>query len=223
MKYRKISVAIWADERFRELSDDGKLTFLYLLTHPAMTAVGAMRATPAGLAAELSWNPRRLQRALAPAVERGMLELNAAAGYIALPNFLKHNRPENPNVVRGWARSLGAIPECPEKARLIARCVAILTEPGSREAFMAAYRKEFGRAVPLNGLETVSEPLGVTVSNTGTGTNEPEPEPEPPSGGTVPPRPSMLAMDRIDRNGHGPEIPGARLVTLPRPAASAPR
>ena len=44
-KYRKVDPKIWNDEKFRELSDSAKLLFLFLLTHPHMTPLGAMRAT----------------------------------------------------------------------------------------------------------------------------------------------------------------------------------
>lgn len=44
MKYRKISPCIWNDAKVRELSDKGKLALLFLLTHPHMTPLGAIRA-----------------------------------------------------------------------------------------------------------------------------------------------------------------------------------
>lgn len=33
--YRKIDPRIWNDERFRVLTDSGKLAFLFVLTHPS--------------------------------------------------------------------------------------------------------------------------------------------------------------------------------------------
>ena len=53
MRYRKVALVIWQDEKFRAFTDDGKLAFLFLLTHPAMTSVGAMRATVAAISAFL--------------------------------------------------------------------------------------------------------------------------------------------------------------------------
>jgi hypothetical protein len=52
-RYRKIDPRIWNDAKFRALLDDAKFVFMLLLTHPHMTALGAMRATLAGSAAEL--------------------------------------------------------------------------------------------------------------------------------------------------------------------------
>lgn len=48
MKYRKISPCIWNDAKVRELSDKGKLALLFLLTHPHMTPLGAIRANAPG-------------------------------------------------------------------------------------------------------------------------------------------------------------------------------
>ncbi len=56
MKYRKIDPRIWNDEKFRNLSDKGKLVFLFVLTHPHMTSLGGMRTTLNGLAQELGWS-----------------------------------------------------------------------------------------------------------------------------------------------------------------------
>ena len=121
-RYRKIDSRMWNDEKVRTFSDDGKLSFLFLLTHPAMTAVGAMRATLPGLAAELSWPEKRFRTAIAPAIQLGMVEVNEVAAYVALPNFLRYNEPQGPNSVKAWTTALEAIPECAEKARLLARC-----------------------------------------------------------------------------------------------------
>ena len=62
-RYRKIETRIWNDQKFNELSDDGKLLLLMLLTHPHLTSIGAMRATLPGLASELHWSLERLQQA----------------------------------------------------------------------------------------------------------------------------------------------------------------
>jgi hypothetical protein len=169
MKYRKIDTRFWSDEKVRAFSDDGKLGFLFLLTHPALTALGAMRGTLNGLAAELGWPVKRLRKALAPAIEQGMIELNETASYIALPNFLRFNPAENPNVAMAWVSALDLIPECPEKQGLVARCRASLSGPQAasrRQGFEEAFAKAFG--------QPFTEPLPKGMPNP-----EPEPLPEP--------------------------------------------
>lgn len=53
-RYRKIDPRIHNDAKFKALSERGKLFFLTILTHPHMTALGAMRATEAGLCEEMA-------------------------------------------------------------------------------------------------------------------------------------------------------------------------
>jgi uncharacterized phage protein (TIGR02220 family) len=121
--YHKISPAIWRDEKVRAFTDDAKLAWIFMLTHPSTTPLGVLPATIAGLAAELGWKPGRFRKAIARAREQGMLEIDEGACYIGFRNWLRHNEPEGPNVVNGaWLKSLDQIPECAAKRRLIVRC-----------------------------------------------------------------------------------------------------
>ena len=101
--YRKIYTKIWNDEKFRSFSDGGKLVFFFLLTHPGMTSIGAMRGTIPGLAAELGWTTEAFREAFQEAYAKGIVEHDERASFIGLPNFLKYNKPESPNVVKAWA------------------------------------------------------------------------------------------------------------------------
>jgi hypothetical protein len=126
-RYRKIDPRIWNDEKFNALSDFGKLAFLFLLTHPSMTCLGAMRATIEGLAAELGWPVKIFSEAIDPAIEAGMIKLNAHARYIGLSNFLRYNKPEGPNSVKkAWVTAFDLLPECQEKRDLLTHCRAYL-------------------------------------------------------------------------------------------------
>jgi len=126
-RYRKIDTRIWNDEKFRAFSDDAQLAFFFVLTHPSMTALGAMRGTIAGLAAEKGWQVGRFADAIQDTIREGMLEVNEKACFIAARNFLRYNEPEGPNSVsKAWVQALDLIPECPEKWMLIARCRSYL-------------------------------------------------------------------------------------------------
>lgn len=130
-RYRKIDPGIWNDEKFRNIPDNGKLSVLFVLTHPHMTSIGAMRGTVAGLAAEMGWSFDDMQDAMGHAIRYGMVEVNREASYIGLPNFLKYNEPEGPNsVIKAWPAALGLIPECSEKQALAKRCKSYLNSKG---------------------------------------------------------------------------------------------
>lgn len=139
-RYRKVDPRIWNDEKFRTLSDNGKLVFLFLLTHPGMTALGAMRATPEGLAAELKWTPKAFGEAFGEALSKGMAKHDQEACFVWLPRFLKYNEPESPNVVRAWAAASDLLPECSMKTK------AIQCAKGFAEAKGQGFGKAFGEA-----------------------------------------------------------------------------
>jgi uncharacterized phage protein (TIGR02220 family) len=183
MRYRKISPVIWQDEKFRAFTDDGKLAFLFLLTHPAMTSVGAMRGTLPGLAAELGWPPRRFEVALAPALDASMVEVNRGAAFIGLPKFLRHNEPEGPNSVKAWAGALELIPECPERRSLLRRCLAYLDTKSD------AFKEAMGDGI-LNAIrDGIADGAGVSIPDPGAGAGAGA------GAGILPPTPSGGAPD----------------------------
>jgi len=159
-RYRKVSVKIWGDAKFREFSNNGKLLFLFLLTHPAMTSIGAMRATVPGLAAEIGWPVQAFRKAFREALNEGLLEVDEKASLLIVKNFVKHNRPESPNVVKSWAAQIPLLPESP-----------ILTGHLQRvrdeiEGLGKAFAEAFPKALPKGMPNPEPEP-------------EPEPEPQP--------------------------------------------
>lgn len=161
-RYRKIDTRIWNDSKFVSLSDNGKLAFMFLLTHPHLTSLGAMRATIPGLAAELGWELADFTVAFASLVSRGLVEHDPRAAFVGLPNFLKYNTPESPNVVRSWATADELIPECELKTQLLKRVTESVESLG--EGFRKAFREVFGKSMPN------PEPVTVTGTvNTGKG------------------------------------------------------
>ena len=145
-RYRKISPCIWNDAKVRGLSDKGKLTLFLLLTHPNMTSLGALRANLPGLACELGWKTSVFARAFRELLDCGMARQDADAQLIWFPKFLKHNAPESPNVVRGWAAAFEELPECPLKLDVLAGAWATLAAFG--EGFRDAFREVFGEVLP---------------------------------------------------------------------------
>lgn len=145
-RYRKVDPRIWNDAKFRELSDSAKLVFFMLLTHPSMTALGAMRATSAGLAAEMGWSTEAFAEAFGEVIAKGMAEHDAKACFVGLPKFVRYNEPESPNVVKAWVGALDLLPECELRTRAIARAVDYVKAKG--KAFAEALPEAFAQAWP---------------------------------------------------------------------------
>lgn len=145
-RYRKIDPRIWNDAKFRGLSDTAKLLFFMLLTHPSMTSLGAMRATVAGLAAEMGWASEDFGKAFQEVIAKGMAEHDPEACYVGLPKFIRYNQPESPNVVKAWAGALDLLPECEYRTRTIARAEAYAQDKG--QGFADAFREGFSNGRP---------------------------------------------------------------------------
>jgi hypothetical protein len=142
-RYRKIDVRIWNDAKFMALSDTAKLVFLFGLTHPHMTMLGAMRATIPGLAAERGMSAVAFGEAFQEVLSKGMAKHDEKACFVWFPNFLKYNKPESPNVVKAWPEAFEMLPECEMKVQLfehLKNFAAGLTE-GFQEAFQIAVAK----------------------------------------------------------------------------------
>jgi len=158
-KYRKIDVRIWNDANFRDLSHNAKLVFFLLLTHPNMTALGAMRSTLSGLSEELDMDSKAFREAFREAFLKGMVKHDAKACLIALPNFIKYNQPESPNVVKAWASSLDLLPECDLKNQVITLSANALKgySKAFQEALPEAFRKTYPKSMPNQEQEQEQE------------------------------------------------------------------
>lgn len=120
-RYRKIDPRIWNDEKFASLSHEGQRAFLFILTHPSMTSLGAFRATKEGIEAELGIDTKGLSKPFQELLSKGLIKYDESCFLVFAPNFLKYNQPENPNVVKGWAGCLDLLPECPLLAEVLQR------------------------------------------------------------------------------------------------------
>jgi uncharacterized phage protein (TIGR02220 family) len=145
-RYRKIDTRTWNDQKFNELSDYGKLVFFLLLTHPHLTPIGAMRASLPGLASEIQWPIEKLKNALKESFAKSMVRYDEAASFMWLPNFLKYNQPESPNVVKSWEGYLDNLPECPLKNLLIQHVNAFVKSLSF--TFQEALPKAFVKGMP---------------------------------------------------------------------------
>ena len=174
--YSKIYRKIWLDARFRALSDDGKILFLFLLTCPdSGTMPGLLRMGKAGLAESLDWAPSRLAKALpevfAEAFQKAFQEglpkafpkalaiADWEARLVYLPNALKYNLPQSPNVVLSWSDQWDALPECELKNDAYMAYFEAMKDLGE------AFAKAFQKALPKPSGKPLPKPLPKPLAN----------------------------------------------------------
>jgi len=148
--YRKIDVQIWNDARIAGLKPCAKLAFVFLITHPNMTSLGAMRATLQGLSAELGVSAKDFGEV----ISKGMAKYDEKALCIFLPNFLKYQGAESPNVIKNWVKQIAYIPESDLKSEAIAALKAYAE--GKPEGFAKAFRDAFAKEFREGYSNTVS-------------------------------------------------------------------
>ena len=157
--YSKVYSRLWNDEKVRDLSVEGVMAFLFVLTHPNMTGLGAMRHTHEGLVAEFGRDSVSLREGFREIVAKGLVEYDEKASIIALPNFLKYNKPESPNVVKHLVSYADTLPESPLKTLVLQRF----------ERLCQTLSKGFREALPKDLAK------GIAIPEPGTGSQEPEP------------------------------------------------
>lgn len=148
-RYRKIDPRIWNDEKFASLSHEGQRAFLFILTHPSMTSLGAFRATKEGIEAELGIDTKGFAKPFQELLSKGLVKYDESCFLVFAPNFLKYNQPENPNVVKGWAGCLDLLPECPLLAEVLQRAKSCAS---ANSKTSKAFSESLGRVT-----ETLSE------------------------------------------------------------------
>lgn len=125
-RFRKIDTYLWNDPQFNALRDDGKLAFLYLLTHPHLNALGTMRSSLSGLASELNWSLERLQTALTEPYLTPNIQWDDAVPFIWITHYIDTYPPESPNVVKSWRNLWEQLPQCPLKIQLSLHVQALI-------------------------------------------------------------------------------------------------
>lgn len=153
-RYRKIDVRIHNDQAFRALSKpqpNGQSLFLFCLVGPFTTNIpGLFSAGEAAMAERLGWSLEGFREAFreasGEAFEKGcrkaLVQADWEAHLVWIPNAIKYNIPESPNVIKGWRDAWDELPECELKTQAYQRFQAFL------EAFSKAFAKAFEEACP---------------------------------------------------------------------------
>lgn len=148
-RYRKIDVRMWNDRKFRALSDNAKLAFILLLTHPDTTQIGTIRTRVSNLADELGWQRDAMSHAIREVILNGMLDADEKAGLMVINNFLKYNAPSSPNAFKSWRELIDLMPECD----LLDRHVASL------KAFVDGLSAGMKNAIPDDLMDAIKDAI----------------------------------------------------------------
>lgn len=145
-RYRKVETKLYGDSKFRRLSPIppcGQGLWLWLLTGPATTIMpGVIIQGPAAMAERLGWPVEDFRKAFQEVLKQGMVKADFTAPLVFLPNAIKHNRPQSPNVIKGWAACWEEIPECGLKTEIWQSLKEFI------DTFSKAFQEAFEKACP---------------------------------------------------------------------------
>ncbi|MCP4948874.1 MAG: hypothetical protein GY923_15365 [Aestuariibacter sp.] len=152
--YRKISIKMWDSQDFKDLSPIppcGQGLWVYLLTNPDTVMIpGLYRAGKAQMAEVLGWTIKEFEKGFAEPFAKGMAKADWIARVVWVPKAIIYNPPDNPNVVKGWAKHWELIPDCPLKQE------AYESLKSSCEALGEGYLEAFVKGCP-KGIANPSE------------------------------------------------------------------
>lgn len=146
-KYRKIHVRMWGDAAVRALSrpqPNGQSLWIHLLAGSQTGIVpGLIASTEMGMAGALKWELEAFRKAFGEASGDGgrkvLAEADWEAGLVWVPNGIKYNPPQSPNVIVGWQQAWDELPECLLKAKAYLRLRAYVEDMG--KGFQEAFEK----------------------------------------------------------------------------------
>ena len=191
-RYAQISVKIWYDKKFRELSNDAKLVYLYVIINPLSTNIGAMPATIEGMSASLGMDYTEFLSGINDAINSGMLEFSDADMVLVIPNHFKHSPPGHANVVVSMIRKTIELPDSPLVDKQIMRLIDFMRSKPS------IYNESF--FVPFQTLEhLLTEPVKAHLNTPYRPHTDPVPTPSDPH---TPPRPDTGTYSGNQNHNH---------------------
>ena len=148
--YRNVDQRMWGDRKFLSLSaptPNAQTLWVYLLTGPHVGPVPGLSCVGrAGLAEALGWDAGEFDLCFSELEAAGMARADWKARVLWLPNALRHNSPDSPNHVKGWALYLDSLPDSPLTDDALRDIAKHCAEKGA--AFSEALSKPSGKPYP---------------------------------------------------------------------------
>lgn len=154
--YGKLYSEFWTSSDIQSMSDTGKILAAYLLTCHHSNIIGCFRLPDGYVADDLNWSSERVSEGFDELFEKGFSTRDKQSKWVVIHNYIKWNRPENPNQVKASEKAFDTVPSNCVVKPILARCLYNFCI-----GFNVDKLKPF-----LNPLETVAEPVTVTVAVT---------------------------------------------------------
>lgn len=152
-RYRKIYPHMWADAKVVSLSrpqPNAQTLWVHLLAGEQTEIIpGVCRIGEAAFAEQLGWSVEGLRKPFGELFRLGMVKVDWTARLVWVPNALRWNPPDNPNVVKSWREPWRHVPEC-ELKHEIWQAFKDFLEPlgkGFAEGFAQGFPEPYAKPV----------------------------------------------------------------------------
>lgn len=108
--FGSIQLCFWASLDTQQLSDQGKLLAIYLLTGPHSNMIGCFRLPDGYITADLRWNNETVSKAFHELARTKFLTRDDHSAWLVIHKFLKWNPVQNPRQGIGIQRLFDIVP-----------------------------------------------------------------------------------------------------------------
>ena len=137
--FTMVSPKIWHSNRYKSLSEQSRLLFLYLLTNPHVTSIGCYRL-PAGYACtDLQWEPTVLRSKLDELKSHGMIIEDPETETIWIDQWNQFSPLKGEKSIKGAQKKLDALPASDAK-EACEKAYFHLVKPPKDSAWIALWR-----------------------------------------------------------------------------------
>lgn len=184
--YGRVYSKFWSSDDIRELTEDGRLLALYLLTCAHGTLAGVCHLPLGYVAEDVQWTFERVAKGFDELLVKGFAKRCERTKWVWVCKYLTWNPPENPNQLKAARKIACNLPE---------KC-------GFRTEFQHAFKQHnaAGRIPEQKSLGTLAQPLP-TQDQDQDQYQEQEQEQE---GSQTPTRAGESGNGNPNLNGHGP-------------------
>lgn len=135
-RYVSIATRIWHDEKFRDLPEDARTLFLYLLSSPHGNMCGFYFLPPGYACHDLQWKEDKYKKAIGVLTNNEMVVVDGDV--VLIKNFIKYNPIKGPKQAAGAANRLKEVPANSLVGYFI-NCLKQNTNPEDYERFIDTY------------------------------------------------------------------------------------
>lgn len=111
--YTKVECKFWTDEKMRNVGSDERTLMLYLLTSPHRNMLGFYFLPIPYACCDLGWSEERFNKPFEKLIEIGLIKYDHKTSLVLVKNYLKYNKLENSNQVKGAIDKLKTMPQSP--------------------------------------------------------------------------------------------------------------